>query len=414
MAWSQLLQIGLALGLGLLIGLQRERTEGGVAGIRTFPLIALLGVLTGLAAGALGGWLVAAAFLALAGLLIVGTLGSWRGGRVDPGITTEVAALVTLGIGVALSLGYTVMAVVVAGATVILLQWKHPLHRFVEQLGRDDLRALTHLVLIALVVLPLLPDRSFGPYDVLNPFRIWLMVVLIVGLSMAAYVAYKLLGPRGGPLAAGAFGGLISSTAATVSFARSGEGEDGWAASGAALAIVVASAISFLRVLFEIAVVAPSTLYRMAPPLGLMMLVLALASAALFPLVGRGRGVATEERGPPSSIPTALVFGLLYAVVLVAVAFASDRFGRSGMFVVAGLSGLTDMDAITLSTAQLVRTGEVAVDTGWRLVLIGGLANLVFKGIAVAVIARGRIRTLVGAAFGVSILFGAVLLWLWP
>lgn len=300
-----------------------------------------------------------------------------------------------------------------AGASVILLQWKHPLHRLAERIGQEDFRALTTLVLIALVILPVLPNRAFGLYEVLNPFEIWLMVALIVGISMAGYVAFKVLGPRGGPAVAGVLGGLISSTAATVGFARRSAERPRWA-DGLALAITIASTVTFARVLFEIAVVAPSTLSVMGPPLAVMMLGMVGISAALFWLTRNRLEDISGEGEPPSNMSAALLFGLLYAAVLVGVAEAKDHFGQSGMLVVAGLSGLTDMDAITLSTAQFVRTGDVTPDAGWRLILVGGLGNLFFKGLAVMIFAGGRVRSLVGATFGLSFGFGAILLWLWP
>lgn len=408
------LQIGLGLGLGLLVGLQRQRTESEVAGIRTFPLITVLGVLSGLLAGELGGWVVAAALVAVAALLVAGDIATFLRGEIDPGITTEAAALVMFSVGVLLSLGRTAVAVVVTGVALVLLQWKLPLHRLAERMGREDFRAVTRLALIGLVILPLLPDRTYGPYGVLNPFQIWLMVVLIVGISLAAYVAYKLLGPRGGSVAAGALGGLISSTAATIGLARRSGGAG--QAAGAAVAIVIAGTIVFVRVLFEIAVVAPAILPVVGPPVAVMMLGMGLIAGMLFRIARSelGRGEAREEREPPSTLGAALAFGLLYAAVLFGVAWAKEEFGTRGMFVVAGLSGLTDMDAITLSTAQLVRSGDVAATTGWRLILVGGIANLVFKGAAVALLAQRRTRLPVGAAFAASIALGVALLWLWP
>lgn len=408
------LQIGIALGLGLLVGLQRQRTESEIAGIRTFPLITVLGLLSGLLALEFGGWVVAAALVALAALLVIGDVATFLRGEIDPGMTTEVAALVMFAVGVLISLERAAIGVVVAGAVLVLLQWKLPLHRLAARMGREDFRAVTRLALVALVILPLLPDRTFGPYGVLNPFQIWLMVVLIVGISLAAYVAYKLLGPRGGSVAAGALGGLISSTAATIGLSRR-SGRPG-EAPGSAVAIVIAATIVFARVLFEIAVVAPAILPVLAPPLAVMMLGMGLIAAGLFRLARQeiGAGERDEEREPPSTLGAALGFGLLYAAVLFAVAAAREEFGSRGMYVVAGLSGLTDMDAITLSTAQLVGSGEIAAATGWRLILVGGIANLVFKGAAVAALAHRRTRVLVGAAFAGAIVVGVALLWLWP
>lgn len=410
---EHLQQVGLALGLGLLVGLQRERTEAQTAGIRTFTLIALLGVLSGMASRDADGWITGGAFVALALVLLVGEVATWRTGRVDPGITTGVAALLTFAIGVTLAFGHTLVAVFVGGATMILLQWKHPLHRLAERIGREDFRALTRLVLLALVILPVLPNESYGPYDVLNPFEIWLMIVLIVGISLAAYVAYKLMGPTHGLLAAGTLTGLISSTAATVGFARkSGESSDYRIA--AAVAIAIASTMTLVRVLLEIAIVAPSILPGTAAPLGTMLAFMALTSGGLF-LAARGHlEELSPEREPPVGLGVAMIFGLLYAVVLLAVAAARDFLGEGGLYGVAGLSGLTDMNAITLSTAQLARRGEVEAGLAWKVILVGALANLVFKAGTVMVLARGRTRAMVGATFALWLAAGGLMLWLWP
>ncbi|MEN8376640.1 MAG: MgtC/SapB family protein [Gemmatimonadota bacterium] len=414
MSLSLFAQLAIALGLGLLIGLQRERTSSEMAGIRTFPLIALFGFLSGFLAGELGVWVTVAALLALSLIIVASQLMTRRaGGEVDPGLTTEVAALVTFVVGVIVALDHIALAVFVGGAAMLLLQWKGPLHRLAERIGHDEFRALTRLVLLALVILPVLPDRAYGPYGVLNPFRIWLMVVLIVGISLAGYVAYRFLGDRVGTLAAGAIGGLISSTAATVGFARHSTENPGWAVP-AAVMVVIASTVTFARVLFEIAVVAPSALLGLGAPVAVMMLAMTAMSAALYWSARRVLREIPDQRTPPSGLRAALAFGVLYAAVLLGVAVAKEHFGLGGMYVVAALSGLTDMDAITLSTAQLVRSGDVGVDVGWRLILIGGLANLVFKGIAVAILGRGRTRTLVGGAFAGALAFGVLLLWAWP
>jgi uncharacterized membrane protein (DUF4010 family) len=420
----------LALALGLLVGLQRERSRHGDPGIRTFPLISVLGLLAGVAAEQLGGLVLAAGFLSLTLILVLhafrppgapeveqdwsaepGDLSSREApARMD--ITTEVAALVVFGVGVAVALDRVGLAVLVAGASMVLLQWKRPLHRLANRLGREDLQALSRLVLIGLVVLPVLPDRAYGPYDVLNPFEIWLMVVLIVGISMAGYVAYKVL-PQGGMAVAGLLGGFISSTATTVSLSRRSRDVPSMGHS-LALAIVLASFVSFVRVLVEIAVVAPSSLGQMGPPLGAMMLAMLVMSGVLHLTSGGDPDERRPERKPPSDLVPALIFGLLYALILLGVAFAQDRFGQRGLYLVAGLSGLTDLDAISLSTAQLVHKGQLPAAEAWRYILVGGMANLAFKGGAVFVLARGRLRRLVPGLFVLLLGVGVGVLALWP
>ncbi|MBE0594785.1 MAG: MgtC/SapB family protein [Gemmatimonadales bacterium] len=413
MELSLLHQLGIALGLGLLVGLQREFAASDLAGIRTFPLITIFGTLSGALVPQMGGWVLGAGVLAIAGLIVMGNVIKLRTGEADPGITTEVAVLLMYGVGGALAAGYTTAAIVTGGGVAVLLHWKSPLHELVTRIGQADAQAIFRLALIALVILPLLPNRAFGPYGVLNPFSIWLMVVLIVGISMGAYVAYKLLGRRSGTLVAGLMGGLISSTATSVSLARSSRIAASEAGTSAVV-IVIASTVVFARVLFEIAVIIPAQLAAMAPPLVAMMVVMIVLSAVLYLGARRTFEHAAQQQEPPSELGAAIVFGLLYAAVLLGVAAAKANFGQTGMYAVAGLSGLTDMDAITLSTAQLVRSGDVGADTGWRLVMVGALANLVFKGGLVVVLGQRRLGSRIAAVFGVALVAGVGLLVLWP
>ena len=413
MELSLLHHLAIALGLGLLVGLQREFAASDLAGIRTFPLITVFGTLSGALAQQFGGWVLGAGVLAVAGLIAMGNFIKLRSGDVDPGVTTEVAVLVMYGVGAVLTVGYTTEAVVTGAGVAVLLHWKRPLHDLVTRIGQADARAIFRLALIALVILPLLPDRTFGPYGVLNPFGIWLMVVLIVGISMGAYVAYKLLGRRSGTLVAGLMGGLISSTATSVSLARQSRVAVSEAGAGAVV-IVIASTVVFGRVLFEVAIITPAQLGAIAPPLIAMMLVMVALSVVSYLTSRTSFERAEQEQEPPSELGAAIVFGLLYAAVLLGVAAAKANFGEAGMYVVAGLSGLTDMDAITLSTSQLVRSGDLGVATGWRLILVGALANLVFKGAIVVVLGTRKLASRVLTLFGLGMAAGIALLLLWP
>ncbi|MHC4946966.1 MAG: MgtC/SapB family protein [Planctomycetota bacterium] len=405
--------LGIVLGLGLLVGLQREWVESRVAGIRTFALIALLGGLCGLVTEWTGeSWLLAAGLLAVTAMFWIGNRMKLAAGAADPGLTTEIAGLVVFAVGALVMLGLPVVAVVTAGLVAVLLHWKQPLHGLVDRLGEDDFRAIVRLVLIGMVILPVMPNRAYGPYAVINPFEIWLMVVLIVGISMAAYVAQRLLGARVGTLLAGVLGGLISSTATTVSYARRSRLRPAETAA-AALVVMLASTVVFGRVLAEVAVVAPSQLETVGPPLAAMMLVMLLVGAGGFAW-SRSALAPPEKEAPPSDLKAAVIFGLLYAAVLVAVAAAKEHFGDAAMYVVAALSGLTDMDAITLSTAQLMKAGSVETSTGWRLILVGGLANLVFKTGAVALLGSRGLLGRVAVLFGLSLAGGVALLLFWP
>lgn len=402
----------IALGLGLLVGIERQRHAAHVAGIRTFALITLFGALSAGLATAAGPFFVPAALLAVAALLITGNVFVLRAGGHDSGMTTEVAALVMFAVGAMVVTGFRLQAFVVAGAVALLLHWKRPLHGLVRTLGEADFHAVMRLVLIGLVILPVLPDRAWGPYGVLNPFRIWLMVVLIVGISLAAWISLRLLGARAGTITAGALGGLISSTAATVSHARRSRGAT-QNHGQVALMIVLASTVVFLRVLVEIAVVARSSLPALAPPLIVMTVVMVGLCLAAW----RWAGPLVQDEhaaGAPGDLGAAIVFGLLYGAILFLVAATRERFGSGALYGVAGLSGLTDVDAITLSTAQLVQSGRIEASVGWRLILAGTMANLLFKAGAVALLGSRSLFRRVAILFAAGLAAGAVLLFVWP
>jgi uncharacterized membrane protein (DUF4010 family) len=405
--------LAIALGLGLLVGMQREWKTAQIAGIRTFPLITILGSLSAILASTFSAWVLAAGFLAVTAMLFVGNLANFKNEAPDPGLTTEMAALVMFGVGAALVEGFTAEAVVVSGVVAVLLHWKEPLHDFVGKIGESDFKAIIQLVLIGLVILPVLPNQTYGWYDVLNPYKLWLMVVLISGISLTAYIAYELLGPRAGVILGGILGGLISSTATTVSFSRQTKAQH-HVAPMALVVIMIASTILFGRILFEIGIVAPKFLPSALAPLGIIMGLMVILCVVLFLWVRRGELVDNPTHDNPAQLKAAVIFGGLYAVILLAVAAAKVHFGTGGMYLVAILSGLTDMDAITLSTAELVKVGHVTADTGWRVILTAALSNLMFKGGVVALLGSRRLLISILIPFAISMAGGVLLLAFWP
>ncbi|MCW1883846.1 MgtC/SapB family protein [Luteolibacter flavescens] len=404
--------LGTALGLGLLVGLQREWTRDRIAGIRTFALVSLFGALSGLISLTFGGWVFAASLLACVAVLIVGNVTAMREGKADAGLTTEIAVLVMFVTGAATMTGYLVEAVVCAGTVMVLLQSKAPLHGMVRKIGEDDLREIARLVLAGLVILPLLPNKEMGYLGVLNPFKIWLMVVLIIGMSLAAYLIGKFMSGAKGAAVAGILGGLISSTATTASVSR--RSRDAGAGSVMMAAIIMtASSVVFVRVIAEVVVVAPSQYKALLPPLLAMMGWTAIVAVVTHRLASK-EGAPPKEESAPSELKGAIVFGLLYVLVLYGVALAKQHFGNAGLYVVAAVSGLTDMDAITLSTAGMVNSGHVDPKTGWRVILLGGLANLIFKaGMAVSLGGKG-FRVPVISGFAASFAGGLAIFFLWP
>lgn len=404
------LQLVVSLAIGLLIGLERgwqERAapEGSrIAGLRTFGLIGFLGGLWAVLAEQLGALLLGFAFAVLAALMILAHREDVRRNR-DLGITTVVAALVTFALGALALLGQAGVAAAGAVLTMTLLSLKPVLHHWLLRLESRDLTAVIKLLLISVVVLPALPDAGYGPWQALNPYRIWWMVILIAALSFAGYVAIKWAGARRGLLLTGLLGGMVSSTLTTLTFARLARDQraDGVFAAG----IVLAAAVMFPRVLATVAVFNAALLPALAVPLGLMT---CCAAAGAWWLVRRRTDSHTEpalELGNPMELLPALKFGGLLALVTLLAHGMHEWLGHEGLYAAAAVSGLTDVDAITLSLAQMAH-GAVAEHAAARGIVIAALVNTAFKGaLAVAIAGREMARRVL-PVFGLTVAAGAL------
>lgn len=376
-----------ALGIGLLIGLERERVPSARAGLRTFGLVAVLGALAGLLGEQLASVLPMAVGMALVGTMIIAAY-LRHPDPDDPGTTSVAALLVCFCLGVAVWYGHTQLAVMLAVATTVLLYFKGPLRGLATRLEAREWISMLQFAVLSLVILPILPDQEFGPYDTLNPRQIWLMVVLIAGVSLAGYAALRLVGARYGAAFVGIFGGLASSTATTMVYARNARDSAGMA-SMAALVIVLANLVMVVRVAVMAAAVAPGVLTPLAvvivPALALGLLALLLKWRRL----GESGEVVLPAAKNPTEIGTALGFGAAYAVVLLCAAWLSDVAGPGGLYVLALVSGLTDVDAISLSSLRLFSQGTLAVPPAVIAIGLAMLANLGFK-FALAVVIGGR------------------------
>ncbi|MGE0161360.1 MAG: MgtC/SapB family protein [Gemmatimonadales bacterium] len=406
------IDLAIALGVGLLIGLQKERVDSPVAGLRTFALVSVFGALTALISSATGPWVVVAGLIAITTFTVMGNVISMRGGSIDPGQTTEVAIVLTFLLGALVVIGPREGAIVLGATVAVLLHLRDELHGWVAKLSDQDVRAMMQFVVVSLIVLPVLPDQTYGPYDVLNPREIWWMVVLIVGLNLVGYGAFRLVGQSVGTALAGILGGVVSSTATTVTYARLSK-EDESRTPVAVVIVWIASGIVFVRVLVEIAVVAPSFLPVAAGPIGVMMLVVAIGT----PLIWRARkqrDAHALEPQNPAQLKPALAFGALYAAVLFLVAAAQDFLGAAGLFAAAAVSGISGMDAITLTASQRVSAQALEPGTAWRLIIVASLSNLVFKFSLAAAIGSREMATRIGILFTIAIAAGAGLIVLWP
>lgn len=411
MEYEDLITLGISLGLGMLVGLQREHTHHKVAGVRTFTLIAVLGSMAGFLSRDLNNAFILPAFgLALAIMVFLGQ----KEEKERDGKTTEVAVLLMFAIGAYIVLGSRLLGVVAGGVLAVLLYAKTHLHGFIGRLKDSDVSAIMTFAGISLIILPILPNETYGPYDVINPQNIWLMVVLIVGLSLAGYFLYKFFGKNSSIILGSILGGFISSTATTVTYSRRQKKMTG-GAKVAAFIITTASSIALIRILIETSVVIPRQFPKMVLPILFNFLTMAVICVWLFYLLKTDKkeeGLPEPEN--PAQFSTALTFGFLYALILLLVAFAQDEFGNRGLVIVSIISGLTDVDAITLSLSQMIKDDNLNVDKGWRLILLASLSNLFFKGILASLIGTGRLTKWLSISFGIAILVGLLTIWLWP
>lgn len=380
-----------ALAAGALIGLERQQDkaashQSGPGGVRTFPLIALTGALAAFASNTLGIWPFLGALIVIGSFLAISFYKD-RGKGHSLGITTPIAALITFLLGafallpdLPLDTGHRYLLIVACAAVVMaLLSFKEPLHQAVQQVSNDDIYATAKFVILALVVLPLLPNRTFGPLDILNPFHIGLMVVLVAGVSFLGYIATRLSGSHGGLLATGFLGGLVSSTAVTVSMAEQSKQSPSMPPL-AGLAILAASSTMFARTLLLIAILNIDLFPHLLFPLGAMMMV---GYGMVFFLYRQSHhrlspdGVEVSHRNP-FELAFALKFGLLYSLVLFIAKGAQLVLGDLGLYASSILAGSTDVDAITLSMVQFHLEG-LASETAMMAITLASMTNTFAK-----------------------------------
>lgn len=398
MEYQELLTVAghfaIAILLGALVGIEREKRKveeqetQHIAGLRTFTLLALLGAATGFLSRSISSpWILAAALLIVGAFVVVGYLVTARAPDAV-GLTTEVAAIVVFLLGAMVMLGYQELAIGLGVVTAAVLAYKQPLHGFVSRLGWDDVYAGLRLLIATFIALPLLPNEPIDPWGALNPYSLWLLVILIASLSLVGYVLTRLLGPGKGAAITGLTGGLVSSTAVTLSFAK--EARDQPQRAGVlACGILLAWTAMFVRVIVLVAVVNRVLLTHVLVPFAMMAVVVGGFAAFLYFRGGSVDGTAAKGSltvQNPFSLTQAARFAALFAVVLLAVKIAQEQFPPSGLYAVAALAGLTDVDAITLSVAEFAKSGEPRVAV--IAIVIAALTNTVVK-CAMAVVLAG-------------------------
>jgi uncharacterized membrane protein (DUF4010 family) len=404
------LRFAVALGLGILIGLERERAKGeeGGAGVRTFALIALAGAIAGYLDQNLGlGWFSLAVFVAVGALLIsLYVLTSLRG---DTGITTEISALLAFLLGLLCAHGQLQVAAWVAVAMALMLALKDWLHRLARRIDASDVEATLKFAIVTLIILPLVPDQNYGPapLDVLNPYKVWLMVVLISGLNFVSYLLIKTVGAEHGIGIAGLLGGLASSTAVTLGFSQRSR-QPGADASALALGILLAWTVMFFRVVVMTWVISSQLGSRLAVAMGALC---AVSLGACYWLWRRRQG---QERGEvksgqnPFELDEAIKFGLLFGVVVFAAKAAQVYLGDAGLYLAAAIAGSSDVDAITLAMADLARNDAQNVNLAARAIVIAAMANTLVKSALAAGLGSPELRRITLPISGLLLVAGGI------
>jgi uncharacterized membrane protein (DUF4010 family) len=408
--------LGVALAIGLLIGIERgweERAaaEGHrIAGMRTYGLIGLLGGVVGLLSEALGAVAFGLAFVALAGTLTAVYIVN-LGRDEDAGITSLIAGLLTFVFGSMAVAGEVAIAAAAAVVTTLLLSYKPALHRWLGTLELGELRAGIKLLIISVVLLPVLPDRGYGPWQALNPYAIWWMVVLIALISFAGYFAVKLRGPRRGLLFTGLFAGLASSTALTLHFSRAAR-RDGEIVSILATGILLACGTMAPRMLLVATVLNPDLFSLLAVPAAIMAAVVWSSAAWSWRSRPAKDAPLTSPLRNPLELRAAILFGLLLAVILVLGKGLQARYGDAGVLALAGVSGVADVDAITLSLARM-SDGDLTARVAALGVVLAGAINSLVKGCIAAMVGGKETGLRVGLPLAASAVVGLLSAWWW-
>jgi len=408
------ISFAVAISLGALLGLERERnkTADGGAGVRTFALISLSGALAGYLDTTLNMGVWALLIFSAVALLIVSEY-IMTARRGDTGITTEVSALLAFLLGLLCAHGQLQLASAIAVVMALLLALKQWLHRLATQINADDVEATLKFAIVTLIILPLVPNDSYGPppLDALNPYKIWLMVVLISALNFASYLVIKVVGTEHGIGLVGILGGLASSTAVTLGFARRSK-QDGAEAPALALGILLAWTVMLVRVAIMTALISWELGQQLFGVLGVLSVASLLAVAWLWRISKQQARGEVKPGSNPFELSEAIKFGLLFGMVVLAARAAQVYFGDAGVYLASAIAGLTDVDAITLAMADLARLDPASLQLGARAVVIAVLANTLTKSVMVLVLGSAELRRVMLPVTLGLLATGAVGLWL--
>jgi uncharacterized membrane protein (DUF4010 family) len=404
-------RLAIALALGLIVGMERgwESRESPtglrMAGVRSFGFVGLFGGVSALLALKFGANVLAVAFLGLA-LMVVASYVTTAKETQDFGITTELSLLITFVLGALAGGGFEAEALASAVVMTVLLGLKQELHHTLEKLDRRELIATLQLLIVAAVALPLLPDRNLGPWEALNPRTIGWLVLLIAGISYVGYFAMRIFGTRVGLLATAVLGGLVSSTAVTLSYGRMARSDQrNFALLGAGISL--AAGTMAVRILVEVAIVNFSLLPWLVAPVAILAMVPLVAAVAIASRTPASKSSAEVQLKNPVELGSALGFGAVLSLLFILVRAFESWFGNAGIYILSAISGITDVDAVSLSLAQATRT-NLPLSVGATGILIAAMVNTVVKALLATFIGGWQLArwcaTILLSALGLSLI----------
>ncbi len=370
----------IALALGALVGLEREyaryrRKAQSYAGIRTYPLIALFGALAAYLGATISPWILLISLFLMGGIIVVAYFAVNEQVHKYVGATSEMAGFITFFLGVLVYYNEVVLATTLAVIMTIILYARSVLHNFARKMEKKELVDTLKFAVIAFVILPFLPDKSYGPFGFFNPHQIWLMVVFISAISFAGYLTLKWLGEKGITLA-GLLGGVASSTATTLSFSERSKKEKSIFVA-LALGVILANLAMFIRLLVLVFVINASVFWKILPATIVMVLLTTIFSYFLWK---KAKKVKAKVRlSSPLKVAPALKFAAFYAVIVGLTKIAHVYFSARGIYVLSFFSGFADVDPIAISLAQLANT-TIALKIARDGILIAMLTNILAKG----------------------------------
>ncbi len=406
-------KLAVAVLIGLLIGLEREHSRPKdnkiFAGVRTTPLIALLGFTAGLIASFTSYWVYFVIFASFASLVTTSHVFSAKSGKL--GGTSEVAIMIVFLLGTIVYFNFIILAAVIAVVVMLFLTLKFQLHQFVGKVSEEDLYATLKLAIITVIVLPLLPDKTYGPFDVLNPRLIWYMVILVGGISFVGYILIKVFGEGKGISITGLLGGMVSSTAVAFSLSRKSK-ENASLSPNFAVGILLASTIMYPRVFIVVLILNSSLLTSLWIPLLTFTIAGFIVSLVMSKKFTNEKHEAIELNNP-FRLKSAILFGVIFGIVIFAAKAGQVYLGSGGVYAASALAGITSVDAIVLSLAKLAG-GNVSTEVAVIAVIIATISNNIVKaGIAVVSgsdVLKRYVITGLGIITGISVIYLLVII----